>query len=438
MKTALLPKERYWGVIRHRNYNPRVIEHAVSLDGVDSLSPDEFVRNIFATLDDPTKVWERIFENLSTMARRVLLAVASLPTEVFLEDVRHAVESLSPKDFDAGEFRNAVSMVEGTLIDLREAEPGSRSRRRLVVIRDPSVRDYLWARLEVVDGEADALLRAAVFFEQCLILYEGRNYLTSTRITFIPRIHTETRNRNVVSYKAVASRAVELVNSASPVVRRWKYENLESFDREPISLERRTNFLIGVLTAHQSSRVVASSANACLVGTVEEWEAGRGSPSDGLELLNQAMKVGDLLNGDILERAGRALLGLTTNRLQQKEDFEVLTGLYTVNPDLFEEPQRDLDSWSSEFGNFLDGERSWFLEEIDDPDWLEEEMRMVRRIAGALGTDISDLEAYTESRIEELRTELEPDNYDDMPELYSDPPDESDVEAIDALFQSLR
>ena len=207
---------------------------------------------------------------------------------------------------------------------------------------------------------------------------------------------------------------------------------------KPISLERRTNFLMGVLTAHQSGRVVASSANACLVGTVEEWEAGRGSPSDGLELLNQATKVGDLLNGDILERAGRALLGLTTNRLQQKEDFEVLTGLYTVNPDLFEEPQRDLDSWSSEFGDFLDGEISWFLEEIDDPDWLEEEMRVVRRIAGALGTDISDLESHTESRIEELRTELEPDNNDDMPELYSDPPDESDVEEIDALFQSLR
>ena len=54
LKIALLPKKRYWDVIRHRNYNPRVIEHAVSLVGADSLSPDEFVCNTFATLDDPT------------------------------------------------------------------------------------------------------------------------------------------------------------------------------------------------------------------------------------------------------------------------------------------------------------------------------------------------------------------------------------------------
>ena len=98
LKTALLPNERYWDVIRHRNYNPRVIAHAVSLPGVASLSPDEFVSNIFATLDDPTKVWEVIFDNLPDMARRILLAVASLPTEVFLEDVQRVVENLSDSD----------------------------------------------------------------------------------------------------------------------------------------------------------------------------------------------------------------------------------------------------------------------------------------------------------------------------------------------------
>ena len=58
LRTALLPGKRYWDVIRHPNYNPRVIEHAVSLPGVNALSPDEFVSNIMATLEDPTMVWE--------------------------------------------------------------------------------------------------------------------------------------------------------------------------------------------------------------------------------------------------------------------------------------------------------------------------------------------------------------------------------------------
>ena len=80
----------------------------MSLPGVVSLSPDEFVSNIFATLNDPSAVWEVIFENLPDMAHLILLAVASLPTEVFLEDVRRVVESLSSRDFDAGGFRSRL------------------------------------------------------------------------------------------------------------------------------------------------------------------------------------------------------------------------------------------------------------------------------------------------------------------------------------------
>ena len=153
LRTALLAKRRYWDVIRHRNYNPRVIEHAVSLAGVKELDADEFVSNIFSTLDDPTKVWERIFENLPDMARRILLVLATLPTEVFLDDLRFAVEGSLHRNTDAGEFRNSLSLMEGTFIDLREAEPGVDDRQRLVVVRDPSVRDYLWARLEAIAGK---------------------------------------------------------------------------------------------------------------------------------------------------------------------------------------------------------------------------------------------------------------------------------------------
>ena len=164
LKTALLPDARYWEVIHHRNYNPRVIEQLVSLPGVDSLSPDEFVSHIFGTLEHPSRVWDVIFENLPDMARRILRALTSLPTEVFLEDLRRAVQSLSPGDFDAGRFRNALNTIEGTFVDLREADPESDSRQRVAMIRNPSVRDYLWARLEEVDGEAEILLEACRLF----------------------------------------------------------------------------------------------------------------------------------------------------------------------------------------------------------------------------------------------------------------------------------
>ena len=435
LKTALLPNKRYWDVIHHRNYNPRVIEHAVSLPGVDSLNSDEFVSKFFATLDDPTKVWELIFKNLPDMARRILLAVASLPTQVFLEDVRRVVESLSPGDFDASAFRDAIGMVEGTFIDLREATPGSTNHQRVLRTRDPSVRDYLWALLKAADGEADMLLRHAVFFEQCIILYEGRNHANSM---FHFRIPSRGQSQNVVDHELVARRAVDLIGSISPVVRRLGDEDSEYVQREKVSLERRASFLLYVSGAHQDSGVVAAAANSALATTIEAWEAGGGSHSDGLELLRQAMKVEHLVDEDVMQRAGRALLGLITRRLQQKEDFEVLVALSTLKPDLFEAPQRDLESWGSEFEDFLDGERYWLLEELDDPDLLEEELSAISQIAPAIGMDISQLKADAERRIAELRTEWEPDEYSDIPDFYPDPPEELEREEIDALFQSLR
>ena len=175
-RVALVHDGKYWDVIKHRNYSPRIIDHAVNVIDVQKTSPEAFVSNLLAVLDNPAEVWDRAYVNLSRMARYVLLAVASLPSPVLLEDVRIAVKSLSGEEFDSTDFKSAVSMVEETFLDLAEARPGLGRRERVVTIRDPSVHDYLWSRLESSEGESEELLNATVFFEQCVVLYEGSTH----------------------------------------------------------------------------------------------------------------------------------------------------------------------------------------------------------------------------------------------------------------------
>ena len=128
LKTALLSGKRYWDVIRHRNYNPRVIDHAVRLQNVDAPSPGEFVSNLFAALENPTDVWDRAFKNLSEMARHILRAIASLPASVLLGDLRYAVQGVAPKDFDPGKFMDSISVIEGTFIDIKKQSLGQKAR----------------------------------------------------------------------------------------------------------------------------------------------------------------------------------------------------------------------------------------------------------------------------------------------------------------------
>ena len=439
LKTALVPEGSYWGVIRHRNYNPRVIEHAVSLPSVADLSPEEFVSHVINTLEDPATVWQSIFDNLPQVARRILLGMASLPSEVLLDDLGTAVCSLFHNDLDPGEFQSAVGTVEGTFLKIGEARPGQGKHARVVTIRDPSVRDYLWSRLEVVEGEAESLLESAVFFEQCVVLYEGRPHADSMSSGFPGQAASGTRSRVVVDHEAVASRALELIGSASPLLHRWGSVVPDSLGREKPSLERRAAFLMGVLAAHPTSETVAASAASGLQAAGTEWEPGEGSPSEGLYLLRQAKGIEPSLPRHTVVQAERAFLRLASGRLDQMEGFTALVGLAKLSPWLFSAPYRTLESWGTEFRNLLHHEEFRLLHELDDPDWIEEELGEIDGVADALGVDIGTMRDAVEWRIVDLQDEARKygDDDDDWRESYSEPEGPSTEEEVDALFQSL-
>ena len=169
-----------------------------------------------------------------------------------------------------------------------------------------------------------------------------------------------------------------------------------------------------------------------------EWDAGRGSQQGGLNLLRQAQLVGPLLPRRAVESAERALLSLISGRLDQTEDFEALVDLASLSPELSAPPSRGLDSWGEEFSDFLGGERQWLLGELDDSDWLAEEMGRISRVASELRVDTTGLEAAVDERIVELRYEAaDLDEDDAFPESDSGFREESPRQEIDSLFQSL-
>ena len=431
-KKALVPGRRYLDVINHRNYNPRVIEHAVSWHGVADLGEEGFVSNMIATLDDPARVWGRIFDNLPTTARRILLAVASLPSTVRLEDLRVAVQSLAGADFDSGEFWNAIEVVEGTFLELKEAIPGRGKPERIVTIRDPSVLDYLWGRLESVGGEADFLLDRATFFEQCVILYRGHSHATAMSGGLAGQA------RRGIDHEAVASRALDLIASSNPGLIRVTGAGPDYFERANASPEHRAAFLVSVLAEHQESHKIAAAAASALEAASTEWAAGQGLSSSGVYLVKQVKKVETLLPADALAHAEQTLLSRISGRLEQTEDFTALVTLADLSPNLFAPPHRHLASWEGEFRDFLSDMRGGLLDE-NDPDWIESELYFISSAAEALDVDATELVAAVEKRIAELRLEEENSRHDDddWPESDSPPESATDEEEVDALFQSL-
>ncbi len=438
LKAALVPDRRYWDVIRHRNYSPRAIEHVVSLADTRDLSPEDFVANILGILDNPNRVWNSIFDNLSIMARQILLALASLPNRVLLRHLRAAVRSVSGSHFDPGEFHSALAMLEGTFVRIERPQTAYQSGDRVVEVRDPSVSDYLWTRLESVDGEAERLLDGSVFFEQCMILYTGRQSSMSPGTQQGYLGGQRSRRPVILDNAMLAEKAFDLIQSDSPKLTNRVGLYPDYSTQEASILERRASFLVGMLNDNNSDHVVTQSAVCALNDCSKAWMVGRGSATGGIQLLRTAVSVADHLSADDVQRAERAFLHFVTNRLEETEKFTVLIHLADLSPRVFVPPNRSINSWRTEFRELVTYQESWLLCDLDDPDWIEQEINALEDVAEAMGENITLLSEQAEERIMELRAEheYEPDD-DEWRGSSVAPRGEGTMSEIDALFQSL-
>ncbi|MGB8990730.1 MAG: restriction endonuclease, partial [Desulfobaccales bacterium] len=113
----------YLNIIDHPNYNPRIIEYMTDSMWVGMQVPSKYPKRFLQNLKKPFLIWEQAFENhLSNIARTILLVLGSLPREIFLEDLKHAVTffiSQRVNDLSEKEFYRALSELQGNFISLK-------------------------------------------------------------------------------------------------------------------------------------------------------------------------------------------------------------------------------------------------------------------------------------------------------------------------------
>jgi hypothetical protein len=172
--TALLAERSYRKIIDHPNFNPRIVEWMTQRARTLGVTSDTFVGQFLSNLDNPAQLWRHAFENqISIPARHLLIALASLPQEVFLEDIEEAFTSLyehgakrygfvrTPRD-----FVRALKEAEGNFIDIVRKDSHT-----MVRFHNPSVRDFMNSYLATHPDEVIDILDSAVYFQQCVVLW---------------------------------------------------------------------------------------------------------------------------------------------------------------------------------------------------------------------------------------------------------------------------
>ena len=438
LKTALNPQKQYWAVINHINYNPRVIDQAIGLPGVKTLSESEFVSRLMSTLADPSKIWAKIFENLPRLAQQTLLTLSSLPPTVPLEHLAKAVRSFTASGWSATEFHGALRTIEGTFVEIEQSDPRHANPGRLVRIRDASVRDFLWQRTFNEGGEFESLLEKAVFFEQCVLLYEGLNYLRTASAKSIGPKSSITGRLAMVPVEAVAEKALSLFEKIDLDLARVNRSADDQWKRNSASVERRAAFVADMLNKHQGVANLIGVLTEMLAVIRKRWIAGVGSPTDGVSLIGSVKPIDHLLPIDFLKVGGADLLALISNRLESNDDYLAMVRLSEIAPFLLSPPRPELNDWTADFLEHLKQEEDWLCFQLDDPDWIAQELQELRTVADAMSIDISEFESKVENRVWELQLDAEEAalDGDELDFQFAEPSGPSDRAIVDSIFRA--
>lgn len=368
-KSAICRKEVYDRIIRHPNYNPRLIEKTIRLPMAKTGSREEFVASFFRILSTPDELWRHPFEHqLDEYAQRLLLVLATLPLEVDLRDFKTAADSFTRSH---GQWVDTLRLLEGTFLRFEVVPNTDGSTITLASLHNPSLRDYLLGTIDTSELWVNDLLVHARFFEQVRALWSYANpqllsfYRTSPHLAGLLRtLQTRPPCLGQAAIRTFESAVCDLhiVHTGSPPCpERYK---------PACSLERRLSEIIEIHTAIAGAFDLAW-IRAQLQRLRDQWRKNLGDKPGALTLTRtlDTAQFTDALSFDDLKLDLGTWFATT---LKCEDDYDALISLAAYWPGLLARVRSSVDVeavhawldaevasiWANRWGRDLDDEVS--------------------------------------------------------------------------------
>lgn len=151
-KNKLYEDEFYLKIIRHKNFNPRLIEFITSNKRIVDIDSDKYIDHIKSSLDNPSDIWHYAFtEQLKELERVIVYFIAFSDKKFDAITIRPYVKEYFnhkkiPLDDEA--VNKAMHTITGSFI-IKEISRSGASLR----LFNPSIKDYLIGRM--VDDEEE-------------------------------------------------------------------------------------------------------------------------------------------------------------------------------------------------------------------------------------------------------------------------------------------
>jgi hypothetical protein len=164
---SIKQEKNYRKIVQHANYNPRIIEFVTDPRIYTDIKPGQYFDFIVNNLNNPEKVWDDEYERkLSIIDRDLLTTLYSLTSSTcpiyFAEKCfNERIKKLDSVDKTINQFKSSLSRLQNSFVKIVD-EKG----RKMLTMSNPSINDYLSARLSNNSLERDDLVGCAASVRQ--------------------------------------------------------------------------------------------------------------------------------------------------------------------------------------------------------------------------------------------------------------------------------
>lgn len=169
--------KNYWKIIKHDNYNPRLIEYFTKEQNVSHLNHTEYYDFIISNLDNPEKIWSSALDNQLNQSERFLLfSLLTLNRFVSKSILEYAYEARIEFEVFKGGFTRIINQFNNSFRNLlggyilNTASP--ETRNNYVDFVNPSLRDYLISYFNENEYEKLRLIDSLIYIEQFLSVFK--------------------------------------------------------------------------------------------------------------------------------------------------------------------------------------------------------------------------------------------------------------------------
>jgi DNA polymerase III delta prime subunit len=416
-RTVLLTNRFYHEIVKHKKFNPRLIEWLSTFRRVKDVGPEQYADFVRGLLANPAEIWRHAYEHqISSAAHSLLLALYSVGGRIgplTLERLFQNLHGLRAQRYgfatSPADWRSALAELNGSFI-----RPGV-----MIEVIDPSVLDML--NMVVLDDVPNALdmIEGAIRFEQVRRIW---NFARADAPAVMRYLMAES-DRVAVAFERLLHAPSYLKVSGG-------------ITRIDDSIETRVSLLLQVAEV-LSSASLSKVAVASVEKLIADWNETPADIGDGVELLAKIESSSVQFNTAKPETRKRIIFALAASAREGCTSDEFHDLLKTIRPEEVDPPLHQLLEAAAR--NYRESHFRVELGECQSEVEYSTLERGLAAIAGFTNVDFEGpLHAVEEAQAEFIeRQEAYADQQaDDWKEMRHEQLDTD--KTIDDLFDSLR